>query len=851
MKVLQKYRQKRKFNQTPEPEGKKNPFEKHLQFVVQKHAASHLHYDFRLELDGVLKSWAIPKGPSMNPNDKRLAIMVEDHPLEYGAFEGVIPEGNYGAGTVMIWDKGHYHSIDQKKYPEEEKSIKAGLAKGHISFILSGEKLKGEFSLIRLRNLNKNEWLLIKKNDQFASKNELNPKGNSALRKRKIQKAEDSDHKTKMPHHVKPMLATLVKDAFNDKDWIFEIKWDGYRTMAEIDDKHVEIYSRSLNSFNTRFSPIVESLKKLKMRAILDGEIVVVDQEGKSQFHLLQNYQNTGEGNLIYYVFDLIYLNGKDLSQSGLLERKKILKEILPALYNVKYSGHIQEHGLDFFEEAKKHDIEGIIGKNKTSVYRPGVRSKEWLKMKNHLQQEVVIAGFTEPKGGRKHFGSLVLGVYENDKLQYIGHSGGGFDEKALVDVISRLKPLIRKTSPFKIPPKTNMPANWVKPQLVGEVSFQEWTPDGRMRIPVFLGLREDKNAKEVKREYPETNINTRIKKKKTPTTHVFENNGHEHFEKAEQKSKKNDLNILLLSGKKNQQINIEGHTLALTNLDKIFWEEEKFTKSDLINYYQQIAPYILPYLKDRPESLNRHPNGIKGKSFFQKNVGDSIPEWIETVKIYSESNNKEINYLLCQNKATLVYLANLACIELNPWSSRVGNLEYPDYAILDLDPLNISFDKVIETAQAIKEVLKELKIMGYCKTSGASGLHIYIPVGAKYNYEQVRQFAQLIAKSAHEVLPEITSLERLPKKRDKRVYIDFLQNSYGQTLAAPYCIRPRPGATVSMPLLWEEVRKGLSPSDFTIKNAFNRIKKNGDIFHAVLEKGIDMVACLSRLEKL
>ncbi|RJQ37699.1 DNA ligase D [Candidatus Microgenomates bacterium] len=792
MKGLGKYIQKRKFNKTPEPIGRIEESKGDLEFVVQKHYASHLHYDFRLELNGVLKSWAVPKGPSLNPADKRLAILVEDHPLDYLAFEGTIPEGNYGAGTVMIWDIGTYNIPKVKDREENEKILSLEFKKGHLDFILNGKKLKGEFSLTRFKKEeNKEYWLLVKKKDEDP-----------------------------MPHNIKPMLATLIDKPFNSNEWVFEIKWDGYRAIAEINkEENIELYSRNNQSFNEKYFPIVQSLREIKNGVIFDGEIVVLDDNGKPVFQMLQDYQKEHRGNLVYYIFDILYLEGKDLRNETLIKRKEILKKILPPLINVKISEYIENEGTAFFNAVKKQELEGIIAKKKESLYKSGRRSTDWLKIKTLLRQEALIAGFTKPRGGRKYFGALVLAVYENNELIYIGHAGGGFDEKTISDVYNKLKPLISQNSPFKNPPKTNTPVTWLKPELVCEVKFSQWTKDMHMRQPVFIGLREDKDAKEVHLEKP------------VPSNKITEEK--ENPKKSEDK----------------KTVIIDNKTLELTNLNKVFWPKEGYTKKDLINYYEKISSFILPYLKDRPESLHRFPNGIEGESFFQKNVDSLFPKWIKTINIYSESEKKEIKYLLCQDKATLIYLANLGCIEINPWNSRTKNLNKPDYLVIDLDPEDISFDYVTKTAKTARNVLEKIGIKSYCKTSGARGMHIYIPLEAKYTYSQVRSFAKILVTIIHQNIPDFTSILRNPKDRQGKVYLDYLQNNKAQTLAAPYCIRPKQGAPVSTPLSWEEVKKGLNPQNFTIKTVFQRLDKIGDIFKPVLGKGIDMEKILRRID--
>ena len=526
---LKEYESRRTFEKTPEPKPDLRHTGDHLIFVIHKHAARALHYDLRLELDGVLKSWAVPRGPSLDPSLKRLAVMVEDHPLDYKDFEGVIPEGNYGAGSVIIWDRGFYHDPSAGDRKESERLLSAGSRKGHMKFVLNGEKLQGEFALVKTGKDDKS-WLLLKKKDAYATvedilkKNrsvesnktledvsEANPKNASRQKKmdqirlREAMEREDLKDApiTPMPTGIKPMLATLIKEPFDHPDWIFEMKWDGYRAVAEIREGGISLYSRNRIPLHQKFPPIMDSLRKFRSEAILDGEIVVVDDQGHPDFQMLQDYQKSGSGHLLYYVFDLLYFQGHDLTNLPLLRRRELLKEILPSAPNMKFSDHVSKEGVLFFRVVKEKGLEGIIAKHAQSVYLTGRRSRQWLKVKTHLTQEGVIAGFTEPRGSRKHLGALVLGVFQGDELMHIGHIGGGFSARVLKEIREKLDPLIRKKCPFKVEPKTNTPVTWVKPELVCEVIFQGWTGEGLMRQPVFLRLREDKTAREVVRDKP------------------------------------------------------------------------------------------------------------------------------------------------------------------------------------------------------------------------------------------------------------------------------------------------------------------------------------------------------------
>ncbi|MGA9637420.1 DNA ligase D [Flavobacterium sp.] len=827
---LEKYNQKRDFEQTNEPKGKTVQSDKELIFVVQKHAASHLHYDFRLELDGVLKSWAVPKGPSMNPEDKRLAIMVEDHPYSYKDFEGSIPKGNYGAGTVIVWDNGTYQPADTAKNPQKE--LLSALNKGKISFNLKGKKLQGEFSLVKLKGKQENAWLLIKKQDQYATEKDILTENKSvisnitleSLDKKKHQKGgKNATDKKNDVNFVSPMLAGKNKKPFDSSDYIFENKYDGYRTISVINDKKVELWSRNKNSFTTQFQLIANELQKIKHLAVLDGEIVVEDKNGRAGFQLLQNYIKTGEGKLKYYVFDLLNLDGNDTTSLSLLERKELLKILLEKykLESIIYAPYIVAKGKNLYEEAIKENSEGIIAKRIDGNYLTGKRSDDWLKIKITNQEEAIIIGITEPKNSRNYFGALLLAQYKDNQLEYVGKCGSGFTEDTLKELYSQLKPTFISKSPVSKKVALRDTIQWVKPKMVCQVKYTEWTRDGHLRHPVYLGIRMDKKPNDV----------------------IFqgENSTNNNEEEEEE-----DISII----ENNYDLTIGKITLHLTNQNKIYFPESSITKGDIVNYYSAVADLILPYLKNRPQSMNRFPNGITGSSFYQKDIEiEKVPNWLKTFPIHSESNQKELNYLLCNDKATLLYMANLGCIDFNPWNSTIKKLENPDWMVIDIDPEKEDFKAVVQVALKVKEVMDELDTECYCKTSGASGLHVYIPLKAKYNYETVKIFAELVAREVQQQLPETTTLERSIKKRNHKIYIDYLQNRKGQTLAAPYSIRPKIGATVSTPLEWDEVNEDLHPSQFTIKNALERFTKKGDLWSPVLKSGTNINAILKKLE--
>ena len=842
---LKTYQAKRTFSQTPEPKALKSSHNKSnsLVFCVQKHAASHLHYDFRLECNGVLLSWAVPKGPSMNPQDKRLAMKVEDHPFEYRNFEGVIPPGNYGAGTVMVWDEGTYTVPGAKTAKEIEKTVSQGIHKGHFEFELQGEKLKGFYSLVKLKKDDSdNSWLLIKKKDDYSMTKDITnldhsaktdrtldeiaedeggpPPTKTSTKKTASTKQKDSTPKKKakllsckpMPRGIKPMLAKLMDAPFDNEDWLFETKWDGYRALAYIEKGKVDLLSRNENSFNEIFKPIVEELERVEDDVILDGEVVILDNDARSNFQLMQNYQRAPQGNLFYYVFDILYLNGQDLRDLPLIERKKYLKQFLGSVKfsKIRYSDHVENVGKALFQQASKYNLEGIMGKNKNSPYT-SKRSSDWVKIKTHQRQEAVIGGFTAPQGSRTKFGALLLGVYEDNKLKYIGHTGGGFSRQLLDDTYSKLEPLIQKGCPFETTPKPNAPVTWIKPKLVCEISFSEWTSDGKVRQPIFQGLRIDKKPKEVKMELPQV------------------------VEPKDASSKKKS---------KSPQINF-------THPEKIYWPNEKYTKEDMLHYYQEVSPFLLPHLKNHPVTLRRYPDGIAGESFYQKDSSSlHLPDWIQTVTIPQES--RKVKYILIQDLPTLEYVLNLGAIEIHPFLSQAENLSNPDYMVIDLDPEDIPLDKVVEAAQVTHKLLDSIKVENVCKTSGKRGLHIFIPLQGKYNFEQAKQFGEILAAIINQQIPEFTSLERKPKNRQKKVYIDVYQNNLHQSVIAPYCLRALDGAPVSTPLDWKEVKKGLDPKKFNMKTVPERLKKlKKDLFKPVLGKGADLKAALKRLEKI
>lgn len=614
------------------------------------------------------------------------------------------------------------------------------------------------------------------------------------------------------------MLCKVSKNAFDDDDWAFEIKWDGYRAIADIRGNDNLLYSRNGLDFSKKFKPIVNALKIQEQEMIIDGEIVAYDEEGKPNFQLLQHILENPEAKLVYQVFDILWLNGYSVQELSYLQRKELLSTALIETDAIKYHGYVLKEGKSFFQVAQEMNLEGIIAKEINSLYKDGIRSSEWLKIKINQTDEALICGFTEPKGTRAKFGSLILGKYLGDEIIFCGHTGTGFNDQTIEEIYNEMKPYITPKSVFTTPPKTNSKATWVKPKLVAEIKYTEITRDKMYRHPVFLRLRDDIEPKQVS-----FNVDTNIEKPMVKK-------------------------IVKKLGKDDVIKKIGTQSIKLTNQNKIYFPNDEITKSDVIDYYMSISKYILPHLRGRPQSMHRYPNGIKGMSFFQKDASEETPDWIETQKVFSESTDKYINYIICNDKATLAYLINLGCIELNVWSSKITEPDYPDYLVLDLDPSDKNtFNHVIETALAVREVLENFGIQGYPKTSGSTGIHVYIPLGGKYTYDQSKDFGNILMMMVQQLLPKLTTLERSLQKREKnKIYLDYLQNRRGQTLASAYSLRPKEGAPVSMPLEWKELKSGLTPTDFNIFNALERLKKKGDIFKPVLGKGVNLLKIIS-----
>jgi len=830
--ALKEYAQKRNFEKTPEPP----PNEKTAQgddrsgfFCVQRHDASHLHYDFRLEVGGVLVSWAVPKGPSLDPTRKSLAMKVEDHPFAYGTFEGNIPKGSYGGGSVMLWDKGTFEVIG-------EPGAEGQLARGDFKFELHGTKLKGSFAIVRMKGSVKgptkgNEWLLIKKQDEHAVPDyDIEKFAWSVASKRTQQEiAEDApalnagelkgSKKTPLPASVEPMLATAVTSPPKGGHWLYEVKWDGVRALCLLKDGKLEIETRRGNRCEKQYPELVDLPAHINAKvAWLDGEICVLDEDGRSRFELIApRIHATAKAApslaesapVTLFLFDVLYVDGYDVRGAALEDRKRLLNSLVTPDQHIRISESFDTDGTQMFEAARKMGLEGILAKDRRSAYA-ATRGNQWLKLKVQSEQEFVIAGFTD--GERDYFGALVLAYERDGKWLHAGQVGTGFDQKLMKEIHSRLKPLVTKTCPLQPKPKIKDPVTWVRPEVVCQVRFLDWTQDGMLRAPVFIGLRDDKAPEEAVREVAAS----------APSL---------------------DLN------KKEATIEIDGHSLKFTNLDKVFFPKDGWKKRDLLLFYNDVAEFLVPHLQGRPLSMKRYPNGIAEDYFFQKNASSHFPTWLHLEPIVEHHPPKTNHYPVANDRASLLYLVNLGCIDHNPWMSRVGSLEHPDWMLLDLDPVEVSYDKIVEAAQLIRQILLDLGLKGYAKTTGGDGMHIYVPLEPVYSYELVRGFAELMSHLAVDREPNLFTTPRSLEKRKKdRVYFDYLQIGTGKTISAPYVVRAYDGAPVATPLDWKEVVRGLRPNDFRIDNAVERFRRVGDIFAPVLRGGQRLETALERL---
>ncbi len=760
---LTAYRGKRYPAATPEPfsPGRRASRRRQPVFVVQRHDARRLHYDFRLERDGVLTSWAVPKGVPLEPGTQHLAVHVEDHPLEYATFEGEIPKGQYGAGTVEIWDRGTYELVEEKR-------------DGGLTVRLHGERLDGTWTLVPAKlSGDERNWLIVRKRDQAAPA----PPGPA--------------------RRYEPMLATLATELPRGPDWLFEPKWDGYRALAYVREGDVELRSRRDNDLTERFAEVAKAIPRAVRTpsCVLDGEVCALDESGKSSFSLMQQ----GRGRLVYYVFDVLETDGEPVLARPLVERRRLLEELLDGRsQTVRISGAFDD-GEALLEAAREQGLEGVMAKRAASSYEQR-RSRSWVKVKVRPEQELVVAGYTKGQGRRARLGALVLAVQEGGGLRWVGNVGTGFTEKTLDDLFIRLRALERPDSPFaeplKMPRVRKGDVVWVEPELVVQVEFAEWTHDGHLRAPSFLGLRDDKRPGEVRRELPAVEpIPAEIRKGR--------------------------------------------RVLRLSNLDKAFWPEEGITKGDLLAYYRAVAPVLVPHLKGRPFTMKRYPDGWKGKHFFQKDAPKHMPDWIPTRAFRSTSREsrekRTISYPLVNDELGLLWMVNMGCIDMNAWYSRIDKPARPDFVLFDLDPSpDVGFAETVEVALLVKAMLDGIGLASFAKTSGADGMHVLVPIERRWTYEDTRRFAEIVARALVSTHRGLVTTEWQKAKR-RGVLIDANQNGEGKTIASVYSVRPKEGAPVSTPLRWEEVTASLDPAAFTMDAVLERVARHGDLFAGVL----------------
>jgi len=842
---LSTYRAKRSADSSPEPVGTVSDAPGRL-FVVHKHAASRLHFDLRLEFGGVLQSWAVPKGPSYDTADKRLAVKVEDHPVEYADFEGIIPAGNYGAGGMIVWDRGEWVALEDWR---------AGLEKGKLLFELRGYKLHGKWTLVKIKKSDK-EWLLIKERDAYVKSPgdvfdetsvlsvltvEEVKAGKSPAASLRAAIAEAGAVPARVdPHSVGVQLAEPREDAFTRDGWVFELKLDGYRLIASKSRGEALLLTRNGNDYTEVFPEVARAIKALPYdNCIVDGEVVVLDAEGRPSFSRLQKrgrlsspleIRNSAiEHPATFYAFDLLVLDDLDLRPLALTTRKKFLMEAVPKLGALRALDHIEREGEAFLAQVAALKLEGMIAKKADAPYRAG-RSDCWFKIKAEQTADFVIVGFTEPKGSRASLGALQLADMVGGRLTYAGRVGTGFNDALLTELGNAFAPIVRPDPPCDPPigggakqiPETKT-TTWIEPMYVCEVRYREWTPDGLLRHAAFLRMRPDKDPKDCDRQGTTT-------ESKTPAAESAAPKAAEPPPPPPKTEK----------------------AINFSNLKKIYWPADKYTKGDLVDYYRAIWPWMSKYLINRPLVLTRFPDGIDGKSFYQKDAPEFAPEWIRTYPIWSEDTQRDIDYFVADDVESLLYVANLGSIPMHIWNSRIGTLETPDWCVIDLDPKEAPFSDVVRTAIVFREICEKIGMPSYVKTTGKTGLHILIPLGRQVTYAQCRQLGELLARVALQQVGDIATITRHVTKRGDKVYLDYLQNRHGQLIVAPFSVRPLPGASVSMPLLWDEVNQSLNPRDYTIKTAVERLDRLGyDPCAQVLDDKPDLAAILTRLATL
>jgi len=905
---LTEYRRKRDFARTQEPSGDTTEATARpgkLRFVIQKHAARNLHFDLRLELDGVMKSWAVPKGPSLDPSVKRLAMQVEDHPIDYNTFEGTIPKGEYGGGTVMLWDRGTYTADAATTPGEEEDAIRQGLARGDLKITFHGARLHGSFALVRMKfsrdgsSSSKPQWLLIKHRDKFATDEDVvaenmasvesgrtmeeiasgksrvwrsNRASNDPMVKSRPAKevgAAASSASAPSFGSLEPMYASIGTEIPGD-GWTFEPKYDGMRVLAFTTATDVKLITRNGKDKAAQFPEVVAALKKLasqtKRSFLLDGEIVALIDGKPARFQELQGRMHVKEPRTIerlststpaaIVLFDIL-VDGDDalITKPWTERRARLLKLVgkrtAPHLWVTE---SIEGDGKKMLDRARRQGWEGIIAKRMDSIYEPGKRPRSWLKLKIEFREEFVVGGYTDPRNAREHIGALLLGYFDKNRFIYVGHTGGGFTRQGLSDMYDRLKPLERKTSPFEETPKSNEKVHWVKPEVVVEVKFSEWTADRRLRQPIFVGLRDDKDAKDVGIEAAsvqrkpvrkgvaasrKTRVKVPARAKGATRTSVAKS---ARKPAAVEKVDKSDLMEQLSSIEKARGDGAldfgGGKRLKVSNLDKVFFPKEKYTKGDVMRFYTRIADFILPTIKDRPLVLKRFPNGIDGESFYQQKAAETTPPDVRVETITTDGGEKQPRFI-GGDLLTLLYTVQLGAISVDPWHSRVPSLEYADYTIIDLDPgPRANFARVVQAARWAKEVIDGFGLHAAIKTSGSTGLHIYLPLPPNTPNDAATLVAQMIATKVADAHPKDATIERSVKARGAAtIYVDYLQNIQGKTVAGPYCVRAKPGATVSTPLKWTELTDDLDPREFHLGNAAERFEKFGDIWDEAMRK--------------
>ncbi|MCK6548814.1 DNA ligase D [Myxococcota bacterium] len=887
---LDLYRKKRSADRTPEPFGSEKA-EGTRVFVVHKHRATRLHWDLRLELGGVLRSWAVPKGPSFDPATKRMAVFVEDHPVEYIDFEGVIPEGNYGAGGMIVWDRGTWLPLED---PEQ------GLVKGKLLFELRGYKLRGVWTLVRTKQSDK-DWLLIKKPDAYAAPEGTKPVGQesilSGLTVEELQagKSRASDVVAELERLGAPkrpvraadqqvMLAETSPVPFSRKGWLFELKYDGFRLLSALEDGEVAFhYRRGKNSTKT-FPDLARAFARLPYRdLVVDGEVVVLDERGRPSFQRLQRrVQLLRPADIeraaallpaTLYAFDLLAFEGYDLRELPLVERKRLLKMALPKVGPIRYSDHVEEHGEPLFRQVEKQRLEGLVAKDARSPYRAG-RSDAWRKIKVEHTGDFAVVGWTEPTGARNGFGAIHLALWDAGELRYVGRAGSGFSERQLAELSARLEAAPRSTPPKNGPVPTDRGHHWVEPAFVVEVSYRELTEDGLLRMPIFVRLRDDKTTAEcvlddsfhVRTATPARDADD---DRGAPSAGgAAERDASDDDEGADGDEGAGDEDVAPSEGESSEDPNVEEEPppeldplppptpgaerkVPFTNQNKIFWPEEGYTKGDLCEYYRRISPWILPYLRDRLVVLTRYPDGIDGKSFFQKDAPPFVPGWVRTERMWSEHAQREIDYFVCDDVESLLFVINMGSIPLHVWSSRTTDLQHPDWCIIDLDPKKAPWAHVVALARALKTLADELELECFVKTSGSTGIHVLFPLGRQLTYEQSRAFGQLVSRVIEEENPTIATTKRVIGARGERVYLDYLQNGHGRLLVSPLCVRPVPHARVSTPLDWDEVNEDIRQEAFTIVTVperFERMKRDPMI--RVLSVKPNLARALDRLGK-